>query len=90
MLRDRRLKETGSVLPQYGRHTARCPGKISNGYVKRFREALASRRLVSSQLSLLPSTVYDVLLRRLKLPAYKLQFLQNMTREDHDIRNQFA
>jgi hypothetical protein len=71
---DKSLKETGCVLQQYG-----APRHaFSEDNVERTRESLPH------------STVHDVLRKRLKLLACKLQLVQKITREDHDSRKQFA
>lgn len=81
---DRTLKATGTLIPQTGKHSK---NKINEETVDRVRTAFTrspkkSIRRGSHQLQIPKSTVHDILHKRLKLRAYKLQLLHHIQPND--------
>ncbi|PSN30743.1 hypothetical protein C0J52_21647 [Blattella germanica] len=89
---DRTLKATGTLIPQTGKHSK---NKINEETVDRVRTAFTrspkkSIRRGSHQLQIPKSTVHDILHKRLKLRAYKLQLLHHIQPNDRRLRENFA
>jgi len=89
---DKTLRETGSLISQAGKHPKqhvteetvdRVHGSFSRSPRRSFRQA-------SRELGVPPSTVKDIVHKRLRLHAYKLQLLHHIKPNDHRKRTDFA
>ena len=89
---DRTLRETGSLLPQTGKHAKRT---VSEDTVERVRTAFArspqkSIRRASIELQIPKSTIHKVMHKRLHLYAYKIQLRHQIKPNDRPLRANFA
>ena len=89
---DKTLRETGSLISHPGKHPKQ---HVTEETVDRVRESFSrsphkSIRQASRELGVPHSTVHNIVHKRLRLLAHKLQLLHHMKPDDHRKRIDFA
>ena len=89
---DRTLRETGSLLPQTGKHAKMS---VNEETIERVRTALArsprkSIRRASTELQIPISTIQKITHMRLHLCAFKIQLRHHIKPNDRPLRAHFA